>query len=74
MHIKNEYIRRLFQKVEQHCICEIYKATGKVFHTEMATLTSWHIGGFQDPHLDTFSSSELQEDPNIQEAVEREER
>ena len=25
----------------------------------MATLTSWHIGGFQDPHLDTYSNQEM---------------
>ena len=31
MHIQNEYIRTLFQKVENHCLGEIFKATGKVF-------------------------------------------
>ena len=36
LHIKNEYIRQLFQKVENHCIGEIYKATGKVFYPEMS--------------------------------------
>ena len=69
MHIKNEYIRLLFQKVQNHCIGEIYKATGQVFHTEMATMTRWHIGGVQDPHLDTLSNDEVREDPNIETKV-----
>ena len=69
LHIKNEYIRLLFQKVENHCIGEIYKATGQVFHTEMATLAKWHQGGHQDPHLDTLSNDELREDPNRENEV-----
>lgn len=69
MHIKNEYIRLLFQKVQNHCISEIYNATGQVFHTEMATMTRWHIGGVQDPHLDTLSNDEVREDPNIETKV-----
>ena len=50
LHIKNEYIRQLFQKVENHCISEIYKATGKVFYPEMAALNRCHKGGHQDEH------------------------
>ena len=59
MHINNEYIRLLFQKVENHCIGEIYKATGKVYYPEMAALNSWHQGGVQNPHLDTYSNQEV---------------
>ena len=70
LHIKNEYIRLLFQKVQNHCIGEIYKATGQVFHSEMATITKWHIGGEQTPHLDTFSNDEVREDPSIETQVE----
>ena len=58
LHIKNEGIRQYFQIVENHCISEIYKATGKVFHTEMASLCRWHNGGVQNPHLDTYSNQE----------------
>jgi len=58
MHITNESVRLLFQKVETHCTAEIYKATGKVFYPEMSTITEWPIGGFQDPHLDTYSNQE----------------
>ena len=61
IHIQNEYIRNAFQIAENHCIAEIYKATGKVFHTEMSTLARWHQGGIQDPHLDTYSNDELHE-------------
>ena len=70
LHIKNEYIRLLFQKVQNHCIGEIYNATGQVFHSEMATITKWHIGGEQTPHLDTFSNDEVREDPSIETQVE----
>ena len=66
MHISNEYIRLLFQKVETHCTAEIYKATGKVFYPEMSTMTEWPIGGIQEPHLDTYSKQE-HEDPDIDE-------
>lgn len=58
LHIQNETIRLLFQKVENHCIAEIYKATGKVFYPEMSSITKWHIGGEQTPHLDTYSNQE----------------
>ena len=59
MHISNEYIRLLFQKVETHCTAEIYKATGKVFYPEMSTMTEWPIGGIQEPHLDTYSNQQM---------------
>ena len=58
LHINNEQIRLLFQKVETHCTAEIYKATGRVFFPEMSVMTEWPIGGFQDPHLDTYSYQE----------------
>jgi len=58
MHIQNEYIRTLFQKVENHCLGEIFKATGKVYYAEMSSITSWHNGGYQNPHLDTYSHQE----------------
>ena len=66
MHISNEYIRLLFQKVETHCTAEIYKATGKVFYPEMSTMTEWPIGGIQEPQLDTYSNQE-HEDPDFDE-------
>ena len=62
IHINNEYIRLLFQKVETHCTAAIYKATGKVFYPEMSTMTEWPIGGFQDPHLDTYSHQEREDE------------
>ena len=40
----------------------------------MATITRWHIGGVQDPHLDTFSNDEVREDPSIETQVESGER
>ena len=66
IHINNEYIRLLFQKVETHCTAEIYKATGKVFYPEMSTMTEWPIGGFQDPHLDTYSHQEREDEDYLQ--------
>ena len=60
MHIQNEYIRTLFQKVENHCLGEIFKATGKVYYAEMSSITSWHNGGYQNPHLDTYSNQEME--------------
>ena len=71
IHIQNEAIRRIFQQVENHCISEIYKATNKVFHTEMATLTEWPIGGVQTPHLDTYSNQEYSIDPEYDKKIER---
>ena len=62
MNIFNETIRLLFQKVETHCTAEIYKATGKVFYPEMSTMTEWPIGGIQEPHLDTYSNQEMDDE------------
>ena len=70
LHINNEYVRSLFQKVENTCLGEIYKATGKPFYTEMSTMCSWWNGGYQDPHLDTYSNAELNTDSNIEQRVE----
>lgn len=70
LHINNEYVRSLFQKVENTCIGEIYKATGKPFYTEMSTICRWWNGGYQDPHLDTYSNQEQDIDPNIEQRVE----
>jgi hypothetical protein len=70
LHIQNEYIRSLFQKAENTCLGEIYKATGKPFYTEMSTMCSWWNGGYQDPHLDTYSNAELNTDSNIEQRVE----
>ena len=74
MHIRNETIRRIFQQVENHCIAEIYKATNRVYHTEMATVTEWPIGGVQNPHLDTYSNQEMAIDPEYEGKIERGER
>ena len=69
MNIMNESIRRLFTKVENHCISEIYKATDTVYYTEMSAINEWPVGGVQTPHLDTYSDTEKDEDPDYEQKI-----
>lgn len=71
MNILNESIRKLFQKVENHCISEIYKATDTVYYTEMSAINEWPVGGVQTPHLDTYSDTEKDEDPEYDVKIEK---
>ena len=71
MNILNESIRKLFQKVENHCISEIYKATDTVYYTEMSAINEWPVGGVQTPHLDTYSDTEKDEDPDYDVKIEK---
>ena len=39
---------------------EIYHAVGTRVYPEMAAVNEWEIGGVQEPHLDTYSTVEIE--------------
>ena len=61
-HIQTPWLRQLVGQVSLNLICEIYKTQGKVVYPEMIALNEWPIGGVQEPHLDTYSTVELDND------------
>lgn len=60
IHIHDHFIRTLLRRIQFDSISAIYKDTGQRMYPEMCIMTEWPIGGFQDPHKDTYSSAELQ--------------
>ena len=59
IHIHTQWIRDVFNRISYDCIGEIYKSTDQKVYPEMTALNEWAIGGFQDPHLDTYSNAEI---------------
>ena len=59
--IHTEWVRQLFNRIDFHIAGILSKITDKVYYPEMSTLNEWEIGGFQEPHLDTYASQELTE-------------
>tara|TARA_B110001454_G_C12651597_1_gene405658 strand:+ start:85 stop:672 length:588 start_codon:yes stop_codon:yes gene_type:complete len=58
--IHTEWIRQLFYKVDFQVTGILKEETGKTYYPEQTgTLNEWEIGGFQEPHLDTYSNVEL---------------
>jgi hypothetical protein len=56
LHIQTPWVRQLIGRVSLNLICEIYKTQDKIVYPEMISINEWPIGGYQDPHLDTYSS------------------
>ena len=65
-HIQTPWVRQLVGQVALNLICEIYKTQGKVTYPEMIAINEWPIGGFQEPHLDTYSSESLLDLDNLE--------
>ena len=57
---RHQPILELLHKVEYKCISEIAKLCGNSVFPEMTIVAEWPIGGFQDPHLDTYSTIEIE--------------
>ena len=66
LHIQTPWVRQLIGRVALTLIAEVYKTQGKIVYPEMIAINEWVIGGYQKPHLDTYSSQSLQMqiDPN----------
>ena len=66
LHIQTPWVRQLIGRVALTLIAEVYKTQGKIVYPEMIAINEWVIGGFQEPHLDTYSSQsiQMQIDPN----------
>lgn len=61
MHIHNQRIRDLVFRVIYHLVGEIKVLNGQTVWPEMISINEWPIGGFQKPHLDTYSNQEVLE-------------
>jgi hypothetical protein len=62
-HIASLGVRDILNRVAYDACAEIRLSTGQKVYPEMINLTEWPIGGIQDPHLDTYSSYELNSGP-----------
>ena len=59
IHIHTQWVRNLINRIDFTVVSEIHKVTGQLVFPEQCILTEWEIGGFQEPHLDTYSNVEL---------------
>ena len=57
--IHTDWVRNLFNRIDFQVTGILKEETGKTYYPEMSTLNEWKIGGFQDPHLDTYTNAEL---------------
>jgi len=62
IHIENRAIREDIARIYYNLVGEIRKISDQVVWPEMISLTRWHIGGLQEPHLDTYSNDEFKEE------------
>jgi len=60
MHIQSQWVRDLIFRCIYNLVGEIKVVSGATVWPEMISLNEWPIGGVQNPHLDTYSSQELQ--------------
>ena len=71
IHIHTNWVRDIFNRVGHDVTSEIYHAVGTRVYPEMAAVNEWEIGGVQEPHLDTYSTVEI-ENNSIEESPSRE--
>ena len=66
MHIKSPWLRQYVAEVIVDLVGEIRKTSDQIVYPEMIAINEWVIGGYQEPHLDTYSSQsiQMQIDPN----------
>lgn len=62
IHIHTNWVRDIFNRVGHDVTSEIYHAVGTRVYPEMTAINEWEIGGVQEPHLDTYSTVELEND------------
>lgn len=62
IHIHTQWVRDIFNRIGYQCVGEIFKESNQVVFPEMTALNEWEIGGVQTPHLDTYSTWELEQD------------
>ena len=72
VHIKTMWVRDCFRRAAQQCTSHIFKETGQHYYPEMMALNEWDIGGVQNPHFDTYSNSEINENAVPEEGNSRE--
>jgi len=62
IHIHTQWVRDIINRISYQCVGDIRKITDQVVYPEMISLNEWPIGGFQTPHLDTYSTQEQKHD------------
>jgi len=55
-HVQTQWVRTLIDRVWIRLVAQVYKTQGKIVYPEMIGINEWVIGGYQDPHLDTYST------------------
>jgi hypothetical protein len=60
MHIFNPTIRKMILAITYDIIGQIRRYDSIPVYPEMIAINRWHVGGLQEPHLDTYSSQEQQ--------------
>lgn len=60
MHIHNRWIRDIVHKMSYTTICKIGSMYDKPVYPEMFAINKWGVGGYQDPHLDSYSNQEIE--------------
>lgn len=58
--IHTQWVRDIVFRIVYNLVGEIRKTTDQIVYPEMIGLNEWPIGGVQEPHLDTYSSNELE--------------
>jgi hypothetical protein len=71
VHIHTQWVRDIFRRIGYQCVAEIYKENSQIVYPEMTSINEWPIGGTQEPHLDTYSRWEI-EDENLDQQPSRE--
>ena len=62
IHIHTQWIRDVFNRVAYNSVGHIKKESDQTVYPEMIAINEWEIGGVQTPHLDTYSTVELDND------------
>lgn len=62
IHIHTQWVRDIFNRIAYQSVGEIRKHSDQVVYPEMTAINEWEIGGVQEPHLDTYSTVELEND------------
>lgn len=59
LHIFNPFVRHIIDKMVYDIIGQIRQVDSIPVFPEMIAINKWGVGGYQEPHLDTYSNQEI---------------
>ena len=59
LNIFNPIVRHLLDRLTYNVIGQIRTVDSIPVYPEMIAINRWYVGGYQEPHLDTYSSQEI---------------